>query len=128
MASGILHWNLFNGFQDKAKQQQAKLEKLKLHEQIKELQDQIRLQVREACENIKVTQQAIVSAQERVKSAEEAYYIVSKKYQTGMVPQIEYIDSRVTLTNADINQAIVKYDLEIKQAELDRVLAEDKID
>lgn len=123
MASVVLSWNLFNGFQDKSKYKQAALNKRKLETQFLELQSKIKLQVQEAVDNLVVARKTITSANERLTSAKKSFKIVNKKYEQGMASQIEYIDARTTFTNAGINQIIVKYDYGIKWAEFERAAA-----
>lgn len=123
MGSVVLHWNLFNGFQDKSKHQQALLEKIKLETQLEELEAKIKLQVQEAYDNLIVARKSIVSAKERLNSARKSFKLVSKKYEQGMSPQIEYLNARTTLTNAEINQIIARYDYYIEYAALERVAA-----
>ena len=123
IASVVLSWNLFNGFQDKSKYKQATLNKKKLEIQFLELESKIKLQVQEAVDNLIVARKTITSANERLNSAKKSFKIVNKKYEQGMASQIEYIDARTTFTNAAINQIIVSYDYFIKYAEFERVVA-----
>ena len=57
MASVLLSWNLFDGFQKRARTQQRKLEQRKLETQRDELTQQIDLQVRRAYHNLNFEQQ-----------------------------------------------------------------------
>ncbi|RMI02852.1 MAG: TolC family protein, partial [Calditrichaeota bacterium] len=123
MASVVLRWNLFHGFQDKAAMQQAQIQRKKLRVQQQELEQQIALQVQEAYENVVVARQTLLAAQERVISARKSFEIVRKKYREGMAPQIEFLDARTTLTRAEINHILARYDYHIRLAELERVAA-----
>ena len=51
------------------------------------------------------------------------YYVVSKKYEQGMVHQIEYIQARNEFTNASIYNIIAVFDCYIKEALLERASA-----
>jgi len=123
MASLVLQWNLFHGFQDKSKITSARLERNKLTAQLDELTNQIKLQVQEAFDNLTVARQAIVSANERLASARNSFRIVTRKYEQGMAPQIEYLDARTTYTNAEVNYIISKFDYFIKCAQFERVVS-----
>ena len=123
MASLVLQWNLFNGFQDKSKRTQALLDKSRLETQLLELEKKIMLQVQEACDNLIVAHKSIISADDRLNSTKKSFKIIGKKYEQGMAPQIEYLNARTAFTNAEINQIIVKYDYCIKWAEFERVVA-----
>jgi outer membrane protein TolC len=121
MASAVLQWNLFNGFQDKAKVEQRLMEKRRLEAQLTELENQIKLQVREAYQNLVVARKSIVSAEDRLTSARKSFEIVNKKYEQGMSSQIEYLDARNSLTQAQLNQVIIRYSYQIRLAEFEKV-------
>ncbi len=121
MASLVLSWNLFNGFQDQARVAQAKLEKKRREAQFAELQQQIALQVREAYHGVVVAAQVKVAAAERVLSMRKSFQIVARKYREGMSPQIEFLDARNSLTRAEIAAIISRYDYEIALAAWERV-------
>ncbi|MCK4857295.1 MAG: TolC family protein [candidate division Zixibacteria bacterium] len=123
MASLVLEWNLFNGFQDKYEVRKAKLERRRLMAQLTELEKQIQLQVREAYDNLIVAQETMTAASDRVKAARSSFDIVESKYHQGLSPQIEYLDARTTMTQAEINQIITTYNYHIRYAELERVAA-----
>lgn len=128
MASAVLRWNLFNGFKDRAKIQQTTLEKRKLETQNSEIVQQVRLEVREAYQNLMVSLKSITSAEDRLSSAKKTFEIVDKKYQLGVISQIEYLDTRNNLIEAEVNQVITRFDLYIRQAEFERVLAPNKLE
>jgi outer membrane protein TolC len=123
MASLVLSWNLFNGFQDSAQRVQAKLEKKRLMSQLSELENKIRLQVKEAYYKVVVAKKTIRSSQDVLNSRKEAFHIVSKKYEQGMVPQIEYIQARNDYTNAGITNIIAIFDCYIREARLEQASA-----
>lgn len=121
MASLVMQWNLFNGFKNHAQKRQADMQRNELETQFAELQQKIKLQVQEAFNNIIVAKKAIESARKRMTSAEKSFQIIRKKYSQGMVPQIEYLDARTTLTNAEVTEIIATYDYYIKHVEFDRI-------
>ncbi len=123
MGSLLLEWNLFDGFQKRAKRGRAVVEKKQLEMNLQELQNQIRLQLQEAFDNLAVAKKAIASAEDRVSSAQKSFDIIRKKYSEGMSPQIEFLDARTSLTNAQVNWIIAQHDYHIKYAELERVAA-----
>jgi outer membrane protein len=122
MASAVLEWNLFNGFQDKAKHQQAVADLNQLETQFIELEKQINLQVQEALDNLVVGQKSMQAAEDQLRSARSSFEIINKKYKEGMTPQIEFLNARTMLTNAEVNQTVVQYDYRIKQAQFQHIL------
>lgn len=121
MASVIVRWNLFNGFQDRAKVQQRRLEQTALQARLLEVKEQIRLQVREAVYNLEVAEKSIETAEKRRTSARKSFEIVDRKYREGMALQIEFLNARTALTEAEISHIIALYDYHIRSAEMERV-------
>jgi outer membrane protein TolC len=121
MGSLLLQWNLFNGFQKKARRNQAVLKKNALEAQLEELKARIELQVREACDNLLVARMGVASTRDRVVSAEKSFKVVKGKYREGISPQIEFLDARNTLTSAEIDRIIAIYDYFVRCAEFERV-------
>jgi outer membrane protein len=123
MGSLLFSWNLFRGGQDAAKKEQARYEKKRLQTQYRELENQIRLEVMEAYHQLQVARKALASSKDLERSQKEAFSIVSKKYEQGMVPQIEYLKAREDYTNAGIQHIIAIYDFFIREARLERASA-----
>jgi outer membrane protein TolC len=123
MASLILEWNLFNGFQDKAKVQQTTLEKKKIEARRQELENQIRLEVREAWHNLVVAYKDLQSTHDRLDSQEKSFEIIDKKYKQGMALQVEYLDARNTYLQSEIQQVVAIFDYHIRQAEFEKTVA-----
>ena len=119
MASLLMSWNLFRGGRDKAKIAQATLEKNRLEAQRGEIENKIRLQVREFYHNHIVARKSVKSAEDLLNSRKRTFQIISKKYEEDMVPQIEYIQARNNYTRAEINRIIARYDFFIKEAYLE---------
>ncbi len=124
MASAILQWNLFNGFQDKARIQQAWLDQKKIESRSLELENQIRLQVREAYHTLIVAGKNLQSTRDRLRSEQKSFDIVNKKYQQGMALQVEYLDARNNYFSADIDRIVALYDFYIRNAEFEKVIAD----
>jgi outer membrane protein TolC len=120
VVSLVAQWNIFNGFQDAARRQQASLEVSRLRTQLDELENQIALQVRITFNDAAVAKAAIATANDRLASAQKSFALVAKKYAQGAAAQVEYIDARTAFTNAGINQIITAYDYYIKYAQLER--------
>jgi len=123
MASLILEWNLFNGFQDKAKIQQSSLEKKKIEVRRQELENQIRLEVREAWHNLAVARKDLQSTRDRLESQRKSFEIMDKKYQQGMALQVEYLDARNNYLQSEIQQVVATFDYHIRYAEFERTVA-----
>ena len=123
MASLVLQWNLFKGFQDKARYEQSRLEEKKLTTKYEEFKKQIELQVKQVFDNFHIAQKSIDAAYQQLNSAKASFKIINKKYEQGMSAQIEFLDARNSLTNAEINLILKIYDYYIKCAEIERISA-----
>ena len=121
MASLVLEWKLFSAGQEKSRVQQARIESQRLKTQYDELQLQIQLQVQEAYDNVAVALETLRTAEERLTSAREGYRIVARQYDAGSSNQVTFLDARTTLTEAELNLNITRYDVLIRQAELEYV-------
>jgi len=121
MASAILQWNLFNGFQDKRKIQQARLEQKKLETRQLELQNQIKLEVRDAYYGVGVALKNLQSSEDQLRSQQKSFEIVDKKYQQGMALQVEYLDARNSYIRSEIDLIMARFDYYISHANLERI-------
>ena len=118
-----MHWNLFNGFQDVSKSEQAELEKKKVEVQMEELKKQISLQVINSYKNYELSQKSLISAKEMLASMKISFRIIEKKYIEGIASYIEYLDSRNKLLQSEINEVVSKYDYQQKISELEKMAA-----
>ena len=72
---------------------------------------------------LKEKKQNLASTGKMKIEAESTYRLVNRKYEEGMASQLELIDSRTNLTNAEIRNIISKYESWISFAEYERVTA-----
>jgi outer membrane protein TolC len=123
LASLVLTWNLFEGFQNKARIQQAIIERSIIDTKVEEVRKQINLEVINAYYDLEATIKAIVAAEDQRKSSKKAFEIINKKYKEGQANLIQFIDARTTMTNAEQNLILTKYDYKVKYAEYERIVA-----
>lgn len=122
-ASVVFRWDIFNGFKNRSKVEQARLQQKQLNVRRDELAQQIRLQVQDAFDNVEVARQSIQTAEDRLHSAQQSFRLMKRKYEEGMASQVDFIDVRTTLTNAEVNLALTQYDLLLHFANLERAAA-----
>ncbi len=118
MGSLVLSWNIFNR-SNKAKIQQAEINKREILQQKRNAQQQISLQVINAWYQTQTASQQIELNNSTIKSTQSAYQLVEKKYRQGQANFIELTNARTQLTNAQLQKIIAQFDLQIKQAELE---------
>ena len=120
IASLVLQWNLFNGGQDRARRDQARLEGEGLRAERGATSRAIELEIRTTWRTAEVAGQSRVTAADRLASAERNYGLVERKYRAGAAPQVELIDARNSYTAARLNLILTTYDYFAGCVELDR--------
>ncbi len=123
MGSLVMSWTLFDGLQRKARRDQSVIEKRMYETRLDEVRAQVKLEVAEAWDNLDVARLAITTATARSRSAGRSFEIVRKKYNSGMASQVEFLDARTTMTDADVDRILAVYDYQIREAEFERVAA-----
>jgi outer membrane protein TolC len=120
MASFVLSWDLFKGFQNKAKIQQAIIDKQIIETGYEEAENRVKLQVLDLYYQVEAVEKAITAAKQEKLSATKSFEIINRKYNEGQASLIQFIDARTTMTNAEYNVIITTYDYKIKYAEFER--------
>jgi outer membrane protein TolC len=120
LASIVLRWDIFHGFEKKAKIGEARIEKELRAAQLEETEQQIRLQALEAHYDLLASGESVNAAAKELLSAKNAFRVVDRKFREGQAPLIEFIDARTSMTQAEERLIISKYDYHIKYAELER--------
>lgn len=120
-ASLIFRWDLFHGFQNKARICEARIEQQLRDTQLEEAEKQIRLETLGAHYDLIASAESVKASAEQLLSARNAFRVINRKYGEGQATLIEYIDARSTMTQAEMLLIISKYDFHIKYASLERV-------
>ena len=120
MANFVLSWDLFKGFQNKARIQQAKIEKKKIEDKHRQTEKLVQLEVVQAYYGVVSSVKSLDAARSEKKSTQKVFKLVKRQYEEGMVNLLEYLDAQNALTEAKQNFIISKYNLLIAKAELER--------
>ncbi len=118
-----LTWNIFKGNDNKLKAKQTQVDIDQLQTQYDDTQKQLQLQVTTTYNGYLTAIQTLQSAADETASTREAYRLTDKKYREGQALQIELIDARVEMTNAEIKYSLAQLAVLNKTAELERVTA-----
>lgn len=113
-----LTWDIFTGFRNKSRREQAEITQYQLSTREQALTQQIQLQVREAFYKVKAASSAIASAESGLKSAKDIFRITQKKYKEDQASLLELLDSRTRFTQSQLTLVINTYDYLAKLAEL----------
>jgi outer membrane protein TolC len=118
-----LTWNIFRANDNKLKVKQTQTGLQQLQTQYDDVQKQLQLQVTTTYNGYITAVQTLQSAADETASTREAYRLTDKKYREGQALQIELVDARVQMTNAEIKYSLAQLAVLNKTAELERVTA-----
>lgn len=114
-----LSWDIFTGFQNEAKVQQAKIDQDILSNQYLQLQQQIQLQVKQAYFELKSSQEQVKTAKSALVNAKEGFRLIKKQYENGTTFFFRVVQAQTNMTTAQLTLSIAEFDILVKQAELD---------
>ncbi|MEZ4825115.1 MAG: TolC family protein [Bacteroidia bacterium] len=113
-----LQWDLFKGFQNDARTQQAEIDQAIRYNQENELQQQIQLQVQQAWYQVQAARTAGEAAQKTEAAASITFSQIRKRYQENKASLLELLDAQNQLTQARLNRSIYNWEYYSKVAEL----------
>ena len=122
LAQISLRWDLFKGFQNKAKIQQSQIERTLLQKRLTEAQKQFQLQQRVARYAVLSAYQSIETNTKAQRQINEQLKISRKRHAQGQIPYYELLQTQTNYTNNKIQLAIAQYNFLIKRAELERAV------
>ena len=123
VASLVFQWNLFNGGQDAARREQATLEKRKAELRRRDAERQITVQVAQAWDAAQVAQRALETSSARLAAARGSFNLVSRRYDEGLAPHIEFVAARESLTQAELNAVLTRFTYAARRVDLERAAA-----
>jgi outer membrane protein TolC len=95
-----LHWNLFNGFSDKARIEESKFAQQRSSAEAARADSAIRLQVHRAYADLHAATQRIEVAQASVAEAEESLRITENRYEAGISNVTDLLRTETTVLDA----------------------------
>jgi outer membrane protein len=119
VASLLFTWKVFDGGGDAARVRQARAQERQLVLRQEEVAQQIRLEVQQTLDRLQTARASLATAQARAEAARAAFRIASRKRDEGVINQVEFIDARSTLTGAELNHNLTRYDVLARRAELE---------
>jgi outer membrane protein TolC len=128
VGSLVVSWDAFNGGRDVARRQAAVADAERARVRAAETRELVILDVRQAYRAAAVARAAIGTADARVAAARSGYSLVQRRYAEGLASQVELLDARTTLTDAELNRVITAYRYARRYVELERASAARTID
>jgi outer membrane protein TolC len=120
LASLVLQWDLFAGLQNDARIQQSRIDREIIASRRDEMQQLIMLDVIEKFFELEAAAERIRANRAELTALRKAFEIIQKKYAEGQANLLEFIDARTSMTQAEQNLILTRYDHLIKYAALER--------
>jgi outer membrane protein TolC len=119
----LLNWNFFDGGARRAAVRQANAVARRTQTQYDELMQQVQLEVQQSLDRLNTSADSLATADARSEAARAAFRIASRKRDEGVISQVEFIDARSSLTGAELNLNVTRFEVLARQAELDYATA-----
>ncbi len=113
--------NVFNGFGDIASISAADAEKKRAGARLKQVEQQIELQVRQAFFRFQTAKKQLKVAKEAVKQAKEGQKILKNRYSNGLALMVELLAADTTVKETSLEEAAARYDARLAWSELRRM-------
>jgi outer membrane protein len=119
----LLNWTFFDGGARRAAVRQANAAARRTATQRDELTQQVQLEVQQTLDRLETSADSLATAEARAEAARAAFRIASRKRDEGAISQVEFIDARSSLTGAELNLNVTRFEVLARQAELDYATA-----
>jgi outer membrane protein len=118
-----LHWQFYDGGASEADIRSQRAEAHRAAVLQEQMAQQIRLEVEQALDALETSSDSLATAEARAEAARAAFHIASRKRDEGVINQVEFVDARSTLTGAELNLNVTRFDVLSRQAGLDYATA-----
>lgn len=113
---------LFDGFSTKAKVDQARTQYNQARLAKDDVSDQVAVDIKQACLNLKESKTVIDSQRDSVIEAAEALRLANVRFDNGVGINLDVLDAQTSLAQVEQNLAQGIYDYLMAEAQLDRVM------
>lgn len=108
-----LRWNLFNGFADKARIEEATFAQKRAQALEQQATEGVKLEVRRAQADLDAARQRITVAESAVAQADESLRITKNRYEAGLTTVTELLRSETALAEAQFRRLAAIHDLRV---------------
>ncbi|NIM02918.1 TolC family protein [bacterium] len=107
----VLEFPIFSGFSTRGKVLQSLSQLREVKYDLEDKNEEIELEVRETYLSLRQEEETIISQRENVTQAEEAMSIAEKRYTSGLITNLEFMDTQLAVTQAKTAhlQALANY-------------------
>ena len=123
VGSVVLSWDVFNGGRDVARRQESSADEERARLREDETRELVTLDVRQAYRSAVVALAAIPTAEARLAAARSSHALVSRRFAEGLASQVELLDARNTVTDAELNRVRTIYRYARRAVGLERAAA-----
>ncbi|MBX5481599.1 MAG: TolC family protein [Myxococcaceae bacterium] len=117
-----LTWNLFNGFETRARVQESRAQLQSIEAERDLLRQQVRLELERARLAVRAALASLEASQEAESNARTRLKLAEGRYRAGVGNIIELGDAQVALTQAEAQRVQATYDVSVARAQLLRAL------
>ncbi len=107
----LLSWVLFDGAARSASISRARITAAQSRNQRDQGEARIALEVQQAQDALRVSEQSLATASARLEAAAAALRIATRKRDAGSISQVEFLDASNAATAAELNLSWTRYDL-----------------
>ena len=118
-ASLVVSWKFFDGGANRAAVAEARIAARNARLKRDDAAGRVQLEVQQAIDRLDTTRDSLLTARAREEAASAAFRIASRKRDEGAISQVEFLDARNTLTAAQLNLNLTRFDLIQGRVELD---------
>jgi outer membrane protein len=119
----LLNWTFFDGGARRAAVREANAAARRTRTELDSLTQQVQLEVQQSLDRLHTSADSLATAEARADAARAAFRIASRKRDEGVISQVEFIDARSSLTSAELNLNVTRFEVLARQAELDYATA-----
>jgi len=119
---------VFDGFRTKGKLVQARAERAKVGHQKTAIENQIRIEAKDAVDRLRVASRVLAAAELNVRQAQQALDMTEANYRHGAATNLDVLDAQAALTQAESIRIQGLYQHANARAQLRYVMARDPLD
>lgn len=117
----VASWNLFNGGRDKADYDNARIEAVNRHLELRDAANRLTGVVSQTFETYQKQLQLAALEEENTQAARQNLQLQQDRYQLGASSSLEFRDAQVSLSRAEVSLIVARYQARITRLEIDRL-------
>jgi outer membrane protein TolC len=118
----IANFDVFDSGRTKAAMKKAEYEIQVLQGQVRQVRDNISLEVSQAYQNLKEAEKRIETSNVAVEQARLDFKLAQERYDNGISINLDVVDAELALTQAKTNYIQALYDYNTSRAQLDKAM------